>query len=304
MRGQMILTVAESKRLISKAILQHPFVKRAWQEGIVVVHPSSTTYFVLEELGLELPEGNRGLWICGHVRSSGLCLSRPMIELMMGNYQDPQKGTHYPFDLVFKKGELQTPGPLGEILEQMGENDVYVKAVNAIDPDGNLGILLCVPGGGSVGNVIRNKPKRNYKILAASGLEKKIPTPIKEAGRLCRGLDRATGIKSSMTILKADGFISEIEAFAMLTGCRATPVACGGVDGMEGGYVFVLEGTKEQLDRAWEIWQEIRGSQLPPVPDFNCSDCPWVACSHSPHYDPNFSEGIYQAPVVGQEQLD
>jgi hypothetical protein len=106
-----------------------------------------------------------------------------------------------------------------------------------------------------------------------------------------------------MTVLRSDDFISEIEAFNILTGCKATPVACGGVGGMEGGYVFVLEGTEEQLDKAWEIWREIRGSKLPALPDFDCAECPWMVCSHSPKYDPNFSEGIYRSPLVGQENL-
>jgi hypothetical protein len=299
-RGQMILTVSESKRIIAKAILQFPMVKKAMSDGIVVIHPSSTTYFILEELGIELPPENKGLWICGHVCSKGLCLSRPMVELMLGNYQ-AQEGTQYPFDLIFKKGVLQTPGPLIDVLEQMGEDDVYIKAVNAIDPEGKLGILLCVPGGGSIGSVIRNKPKRKYKILACSGIEKMIPTPIKEAGRLCRGLDRATGVKSSMTVLKPDAFLTEIEAFEMLTGCKATPVACGGVDGMEGGYIFVLEGTDAQLDKAWELWREVRGSKLPKLPDFECKDCPFIVCSHSPKYDPNFAESVHQAPLVEQK---
>jgi hypothetical protein len=104
------------------------------------------------------------------------------------------------------------------------------------------------------------------------------------------------GIKCSMTILKADGFISEIEAFQMLTGCKATPVACGGVDGMEGGYVFVLEGTEDELNKAWSIWREIKGSKLPRVPDYDCADCPWKGCNYSKNYDPDFAEGIYRGP--------
>lgn len=293
MKGQMILTVNESRKLIAKAILAHPLVVDAWRNGIVVVHPSATTYYVLEELGLDIPQGNNGLWICGHVRGSGLCLSRPMIELMMGNYKDPHQGTQYPFDYVFKKGVLQPSTPLNDVLNEMGEKDVYVKAVNAIDPEGNLGILLCVAGGGSIGNVIRTRPKRKYKILAATGLEKMIPIPIKEAGQACRGLDQSTGLRVSMTVMKADDFISEIEAFKLLTRCKAIPVACGGIDGMEGGYTFILEGTEEQLKDAWDTWKSIKGSRLPPAPDFECKDCPWPACSFSPKYDPNFSEGIY-----------
>lgn len=299
-RGQMSISVNESKKLISKAILQHPAIKKPLAEGIVVVHPSSTVYYILEELGIELPLENKGLWICGHVQSAGLCLSRPMVELMMGSYE-AQQGKEYPFDLIIKKGVMQPSRPLIEVIGEMGEDDVYVKSVNAIDPEGRLGTLLCVPGGGSIGSIIRNKSIRNYKILAVSGLEKLIPTPLKEAGRLCRGLDRATGVKCAMTVLKPDYFISEVEAFKMLTGCKATPVACGGVHGMEGGYVFVLEGEENELDKAWALLNEIKGSNLPPLPNFKCEECIFKACSLSPKYDPDFSESVHGAPLVEQK---
>ena len=235
-----------------------------------------------------------------NVQSNGLCLSKPMIDLIFAGYKDGARGENYPFSLVFRKGVLQEPAVLQEVIEEMGEDDVYVKAVNAVDNDGNMGILLCVSGGGSIGNVIRNKIKRGYKILAVAGLEKKITTPIKEAAKACLGLDRATGIKCNLTTLKSDAFISEIEAFKTLTGCTAVPVSCGGINGMEGGYTFVLEGEEEQLDKAWQIWEEIRGSQLPPIPAYDCSSCPWKACNRSPAYDPAFSKVLYVGPEQGE----
>lgn len=300
-KGQIILTVTESKRLISRAIVQHPIIKKALRDGIVVVHPSSTTYFMLEELEAKLPPENKGLWICGHISQKGLCLSMPIVKLLMGEYgeyKDQQGGSNYPFDLVFKKGVLQKPGNLIDVLKQMGENDVYVKAVNSIHPDGKLGILLCAPGGGSIGSVIRNKSKQGYKVLAVTGLEKLVSASLKEAAHSCRSLDKVAGVKCSITALKADFFISEIEAFDILTGCKATQIACGGVDGMEGGSVFGLAGKENQLDKAWEIWQEIRGSKLPALPDFECKDCSFVLCSHSPKYNKAISDKFHGHKVV------
>jgi len=65
---------------------------------------------------------------------------------------------------------------------------------------------------------------------------------------------------------------------------------------MEGGHVFVLEGDEAQLDQAWSIWREIRGSKLPPVPKYECAECPWMGCSYSPKFVPDIAEGIYAGP--------
>jgi len=50
MRAQVSLTPTESKKLLSKALAQMPLIKAAANEGIVVIHPSSTTLFLIEEL--------------------------------------------------------------------------------------------------------------------------------------------------------------------------------------------------------------------------------------------------------------
>ena len=50
MKRQFVLTVAESKRLIAKAVAQLPEVQSAMSEGTVVVATGTTNAYVLEEL--------------------------------------------------------------------------------------------------------------------------------------------------------------------------------------------------------------------------------------------------------------
>ena len=50
MRAQVVLTTAESKKLIAKAVARLDVVQRATKEGTVALHPSSSTYFIVEEL--------------------------------------------------------------------------------------------------------------------------------------------------------------------------------------------------------------------------------------------------------------
>ena len=50
MKRQVILTVAESKRLIAKGVAAMPVVKKAMKDGMVVVATGTTNAYVLEEL--------------------------------------------------------------------------------------------------------------------------------------------------------------------------------------------------------------------------------------------------------------
>ena len=71
MRAQIVLTPAESKCFISKAIARMEVVKKAAATGKIVIHPSSTTYFLVKELTGDIPHTNH--FILGGVFSQGLC---------------------------------------------------------------------------------------------------------------------------------------------------------------------------------------------------------------------------------------
>jgi hypothetical protein len=47
-------------------------VKKAKEKGLIVIHPSSTTLFLVEELIGKRPER---LWVCGIVLPKGMCIS-------------------------------------------------------------------------------------------------------------------------------------------------------------------------------------------------------------------------------------
>ena len=79
MRAQVSLTPAESKKLIAKAVVNMDVVKRALAEGIVVMHPSSSTFFIAEELTGKRPK--TPVWVCRGYSSQG-CLFK------LGGFQD------------------------------------------------------------------------------------------------------------------------------------------------------------------------------------------------------------------------
>jgi len=72
MRAQVTVTVDEAKALIARAIARMPRVARAAQEGLVVLHPSSSAWHVAQCLtgeavstpvvvcGMVVPKGTSG----------------------------------------------------------------------------------------------------------------------------------------------------------------------------------------------------------------------------------------------------
>ena len=65
MRAQVSLIPNESKKLIAKAVAGLDEVKTALKDGIVAMHPSSSTLFLAEEILGKTPETE--VWMCGAV---------------------------------------------------------------------------------------------------------------------------------------------------------------------------------------------------------------------------------------------
>jgi hypothetical protein len=279
LKAQVILTPTEAKRLLSRAVLNMPEVKKALEEGTVILHPSSTTIFMLEELGYTLEPGR--IWVCGHISPKGLCMARPIIDTVM---ETPNFTPElYPFDLVLKKGKLlpfKNP-TLGPAIKEMGPDDVYVKGVNVIDPEGNCGVLLAERKGGSLGLVLKEQKTRKFKIIIPAGIEKRIGIPLTKAAEAARDVQRAQGIPCGLWHLRGK-LLTEIEAFKLLFDVEAIPVAAGGLCGAEGAITWVLSGEEKNVLDAFDFCNKTRGHKLPYEPQtYECAECPNPICQQS-----------------------
>lgn len=278
--AQVVLTPTESKRLLSKAVLSLDAVKRSLDNGILIIHPSSTTIFMLEELGFTVPE--EGIWVCGHISPKGLCISRKMIEAFL---ETPEYGAaKYPFELIIKKGK-QLPfdqSALGPILEEMDSNDVYIKSVNTIDPENKLGILLAARSdGGSIGLVLKKRRERKFKMIIPVGEEKRISVPISEAMKAGNKTTKAMGIPCGLWRIQGE-LITEVEAFRQLFDVEAIPISAGGICGAEGCVVWVLKGEEEKVEKAFELCEQIRGHELPySLNVYECEECLNLLCNQA-----------------------
>ncbi|MBE3094271.1 MAG: hypothetical protein IMZ52_04510 [Actinobacteria bacterium] len=268
---------------MAKAVLKKSEIQKALEEGIVVVHPSSTTVFIMDELGYGLPPTE--MWICGLTTPRGLCASRQVLEESQKKESEKFNLYEYKYSWVFRQWKLELEVPLGAILEEMGSDDIYVKGVNAIDAQRNVGVLFAAEAAGTIGVVRKAFIKKKFKIIIPVGLEKMIPGSIIKAAKKAprKGFDYATGTPCGLMPLSGD-VITELEAIEILTGASATVVGAGGVAGAEGSVVMAIEGNEDQINKALDITKEVKGAKLPHVNLLDCAECTRSKCFLSSQY--------------------
>jgi len=277
MLAQIVLTPAESKKLIAKAVTQLESVQKAANKGIVALHPSSSTYFIVEEITGSKPKTN--YWVCGVVTPRGMCVEMAMA---LGAGLTPHEERIDPGDLqgtwVIEKGQQGSEEKLSSLLSRMTHSDVYVKGVNALDREENVGVLFGLEG--SMGYIQAAKKKRNFTVVYPAGLEKLIPIPVKEAAKeaMFTQYESGMGMPVGLYPCPAGITINEVRAIEILSGASAIPIASGGLGGAEGAVTFVLKGKSDQVKKALDFVEQSKGARLPDLRLCNCNDCPVPNC--------------------------
>jgi len=273
-------------------------VKKAAANGKIVIHPSSTTYFLVKELIGDIPRTNH--FILGGVFAQGLCTeaNSTMKHAAPAANEPPPKfvADQFPYKWVIKDGKLTSGIPLGKILDEIGPQDVYVKGCNAVDIEGHAGVLFGHDGGGTIARVMGVQKEKGFSVILAVGLEKLIPVNMLEAAKATARnaeFDYAMGMPCGLYPVKGGTTVTEIQAVEILSGAHAVPVAAGGVGGAEGATVLVIDGTKEQVTKAIEFVEQSKGARLPLARPLPCHLCGSMDC-HFPvrekHWDPRWAE--------------
>lgn len=279
MLAQVILTPTESKRLIARAVADMRVVRRAAQEGMVVLHPSSSTWFVVEALTGSIPTTD--VWVCGAITPKGACgdMGVHAGERSLNKVSGPGG---FPHSWVIRGGRLSTGETLDELMAKMGPDDVYVKGVNAVDTEGNVGIMIGNPTeGGTIGFVVSARRKRPFHLIFPVGLEKLIPLPVQQVSKEAKrvGCEYAMGAAVGLFTCTEGESVTEIDAIRMLSGAEAIPIGAGGLSGAEGAIYLVIKGEDEQVRKAVELVEECKGARIPQVRQFNCHGCPNKMCA-------------------------
>jgi hypothetical protein len=277
MLAQIVLTPAESKKLIAKAVARLDAVQQAAKKGIVALHPSSSTYFIVEEITGSKPKTN--YWVCGVVTPRGMCVEMAMA---LGSTLTPHEESTDPGDLqgtwVIEKGQLGGEEKLFNLLYRMTPSDVYVKGINALDPEGNVGILFGLEG--SMGYIQAARKKRNFTIVYPAGLEKLIPISVKQAAKEAKfaRYDSGMGMPVGLYPCPTGVTVTEVRAIEILSGASAIPIASGGLGGAEGAITLVLKGKTDEVSKALDFVEQSKGARLPDLRLCNCNDCPVPNC--------------------------
>lgn len=250
MRALFVFTPSESKRFIAKAVASLPEVRRAKEEGEIVIGHGSSNVYVAEEIIGRCPERDRFL--------SGLVINR-VLCVTQAEEKPPM--------IVLRKGELIPPKlTMEETLRDFNATSVFIKGANAVDPEGNAGVFVAHPSGGTIGFAYGILSGRGCRLIVPVGLEKLVPSVKEAAAHL--GQDTfyyCMGIRIGMIPLVNARVITELEAFKILFGLDAVHVGGGGLGGSEGAVTIVAEGEKEALDRSIRMIEAIKGEETVPL---------------------------------------
>jgi hypothetical protein len=252
MRAEVVLTVAESKRLIAKGIAALKLVQDRMKNGMIVLTTGSTNAYIYEELvGRAI---DKRAYVTG--RTVPAKAARPWkVDILP--------------DLVLVNGQ---PTPeLGRFtaLERMKEGDVYIKGANALNyRQGIAGITIGHPAGGTIGGALGTIIGRKLQLLIPVSLEKEVPFDIQRLSDLAAmGTEPGLADEHIGTVYPLwpvhGRIFTEIEAFKTLCGVEAYPIAAGGIAGAEGGRRMLLLGEADAVRQAVTLTESIQGE--PPL---------------------------------------
>lgn len=234
MNAQVTLTVSCAKYIIAAGIAQHEDFQSARKQGKILFKGGTTVSALTEFLGFG------AMRISGRISEHGA----------KGGIDEP-----LPHSALYK-GETfnSVDDSFVETAKTLDKNDVVVIGANALDFEGVAGILLGSVLGGSVGQGFSGIFSQGCKVLIACGTEKLIPGSIlkhaQKAGRTVN--DWSMGMSCGLFPLWGE-VITEQTALELLFPITATPIAAGGIHGGEGSSTWVLEGQKEDIQKALQL---------------------------------------------------
>lgn len=266
MKTVFTLTSAESRRLIAKAVVAMPEFQRAWASAYVLLAGGTTNAFIAQELlgreGIEPARCTLGISTDGL-----LCITHP----------DSRKS----FPNVFFKGR-PSDKTIPDALSDFHPETIVVKGANAVDPQGNVGVVTAGFDGGTVPRVIGPVTSKGLKYITPVGLEKLVPSvPAAAAAVGATHIDVSLGADFGMYCLANTTVVTEIEALGILFGVKAVLVCCGGVGGSEGAVTLAAEGDEPDITALVDILEgSVKGE--PPVKGNRgiCADCRYAGCRY------------------------
>lgn len=240
--GLLTLTPPQSKKLIAEAVAIHPTVRRAMEDGTIIIGLGTTNAYVAARLlGRDVPEAQ---YAAGIVRNGELDIvaSEERIE-----------------PVILRRGK-ELRADMWEVLAEFSHEDVFIKGGNAVDPEGAVGVIMASREGGTIGRALGIIKARGANLIMPIGLEKLIPS-VAEAARYM-GQDRigvSTGEKAGLMPVIGAEVVSELQALRLLAGVKVVMVASGGWGDSQGSVTLSVSGQPPLVERAVQWAQYVKG---------------------------------------------
>ncbi len=239
-----VITPAAGKRLIAKAMAQHPAVQSALTSGTLVIVAGTTNGLVAEEI-LAQQGIAESLNRAGFMRGVTVPPSRRSDETGRLTEKAP-----FPGDVVITQGEWRQGQTIFDVAEMLGEGDIILKGANALDLiSRRAAVLVGHPQGGTAIAAIQAHIGRRVGLILPVGLEKRVSDDLDHLA----GLLNVSGAKGPRLLPLPGEVFTEVEAIELLTGATADLVAAGGVYGAEGSVWLGVSGDPEHEKAAQNL---------------------------------------------------
>lgn len=258
MKAAFTLIPAESRRLIAKAVVQMEEIKIAKKKAYIILNGGTTNGYIAQEL-LGMRDLEPQKFTAGTNTHRLLCVT------------DSDKRT--PFPIILYKGERSSK-TLPEALQDFHIETVLIKGANAIDPEGNVGVITSGFDGGTIGTTYGTVTSQGLKYIFAVGLEKMVASvKVAAAWAGAKTFDYTMGADFGMFYIPNGTIVREIEALKILADVEAKHIASGGVGESAGAVVLVIKGEEANVRKAISIVESIKGE--PPLKGFKgtCETC-------------------------------
>lgn len=248
MKAAFTLIPSESRRLIAKAVVEMEEVKIARERAYIILNGGTTNGFVAQEL-LGMRDLKPQTFTAGINTHRLLCVT------------DLDKRS--PFPVVLYKGKISSK-TIPEALDDFHIETIVIKGANAIDHEGNVGIITAGFDGGSIAQTYGTVMSQGLKYIIPVGLEKMVAS-VKEGVEWtgAKTLDYTMGADFGMFCVVNHRFVvTEIDALRILAGVEARHVASGGVGESAGSVVLIIKGDEKNVQKAISIVEAIKGEPL------------------------------------------
>jgi hypothetical protein len=265
MKATFVLNPAESRRLIAKGVAQMDEVKAALQHAYVIIVGGTTNGFVAQEItGMDFaPQA----FTAGTSTQGVLCVTR--LE---------ERDDRIPIILYRGKPVERT---VPEAFDDFHLETVVIKGANAVDPEGNVGIMVAGFDGGTVAATIGYITSTGMKYIFPVGLEKLVPS-VPEAARWCGShtFDYSMGAPFGMFCISSGIVFTEIEALNTLAGVEVKHLASGGTGGSQGAVILAVRGEEAAVKKAIAIVESVKGEPAVEALKGRCEDCLYETCAY------------------------